>query len=93
MRAQAPKWKEWGITAREMREKYSIAFDELDEVSLFKHHRGTRGSLAPRSTTAHNELQKIIQSSNNLEEFKKNLIPWAQKWLKGGVKDLPSALQ
>ncbi len=93
MRVEAPKWKEWGITARDLREKYSVAFDELEKVALFKHSRGTRGSRAPGSTTAHSELRKAIQVSNNLDEFKKNLVPWASKWLKGKAADLPPALQ
>ena len=92
-RATAPKWKQWGVTARELREKYSVSFEELDKVALFKHSRGTRGSLATGSKVAHNELKKIIEDSSSLEGFKKNLIPWATKWLKGGVSDLPSALQ
>lgn len=93
MRSTAPKGKEWGVTARELREKYSVALDELDKVSKFTHSRGTRGSLAPGSTKAHNELSKIIMESNSIDEFKKNLVPWANTWLNNGVKDLPPALQ
>jgi hypothetical protein len=93
MRVTAPKWKEWGVNARELREKYSIAIDELNRRAKGWRHTTGPGTPAEGSKRVHNELQKIINDSNSLQDFKQKLKPWAQAYLNNGVQDLPSALQ
>jgi len=94
-RATAPHWKKWGITANELRTKYSIPISDLNEgiAKGWKHSTGKAGSLAPGSTKVHNQLKKIILKSKSLDEFRNNIVPWAEKWLRDGVKSLPPALQ
>jgi hypothetical protein len=56
-------------------------------------HKGGSGGnkgKAPNSGRAHYELNKIIDNSSSLQEFKQNINPWANKWLQNGYSDLPS---
>lgn len=45
------------------------------------------------STTAHNELLKIIDSSLDYSTFKRRLKNWAHYRLKGGINSLPEGLR
>ena len=93
MVATAPKWKQWGVTAQQLRQQFSIPISTLNEGGLAKgwqHSKGKKGSRSKNSTAVHNELKGIINNSNSLKEFKQNILPWAEKWLKEGHKNLPS---
>ena len=47
----------------------------------------------PGSTTAHNEILNIIDSSPDFVTFKTRLQQWANVRLKGGAGALPTGLQ
>ncbi len=57
----------------------------------FVNPSGTHGGRV--STTAHNELLKIIDTSNDYDTFVRRLNNWANYRLKGGVEALPEGLQ
>ena len=84
--SRADVFKNWGISAsqiRDLRTKISdVQFVNPDGV------HGGRGS-----TTAHNELLDIIDSSQNYAEFRDGLREWADRRLKGGVDALPEGLR
>jgi hypothetical protein len=93
MVVEAPQWSKWGVKAQQVQEDYAIPISTLNEGGLakgWKHSTGIRGSRAPGSKTAHNELQSVIQSSNNLNDYKMNMRVWAEKWINGGYDALPS---
>jgi hypothetical protein len=92
MVAEAPKWRQWGVKAKEVQEDFAIPIAELNEGGLangWKHSTGLEGSTAPGSKTVHNQLQTIIQNSNSLPEFRTNIRPWADTWITGGYDALP----
>ena len=92
MVAEAPQWKQWGVSADEVQNDFAIPITDLNEGGLAKdwtHSTGRRGENAPNSKTAHNELQQIIKNSNSLEEYKSNMRGWADKWINGGYDALP----
>ena len=92
MVAEAPQWKQWGVSADEVQNDFAIPIADLNEGGLAKdwtHSTGRRGENAPNSKTAHNELQQIIKNSNSLEEYKSNMRGWADKWINGGYDALP----
>ena len=91
MVAEAPHWKNWGVTAQQVKEEFAVAINELNTTVAkgWKHSTGLKGSRAPGSKTVHNELQRIIQESKSLDEFKKNIRTWADKYLNGGYDSLP----
>ncbi|MDM5176220.1 DUF6531 domain-containing protein [Massilia sp. DJPM01] len=92
MVAEAPKWRQWGVKAKEVQEDFAIPIAELNEGGLangWTHVVGKKGVPAPNSKTVHNQLQSIIQKSNTLPEFKANIRPWAETWITGGYDGLP----
>ncbi|MFP5393315.1 MAG: RHS repeat-associated core domain-containing protein [Gammaproteobacteria bacterium] len=92
MVAEAPKWSQWGVKAKEVQEDFAIPIADLNEGGLangWTHSTGLKGSTAPGSKTVHNQLQEIIQNSNSLPEFKTNIRPWADTWITGGYDALP----
>ncbi len=92
MVAEAPQWSKWGVKAQQVQEDFAIPISDLNEGGVangWLHSEGVKGSKSPGSKTAHNELQRIIQNSNSLEEFKVNIRPWADKWITGGYDSLP----
>jgi hypothetical protein len=96
MVSEAPHWKRWeGVTAELVKEDFAIAISDLNErlAKGWRHSTGKKGSKAPNSTTVHNQLQRIIRQSNSLEEFKSNLVSWADEWIEGGYRALPQAFQ
>ncbi|ADY21509.1 hypothetical protein P4U05_08705 [Bacillus paranthracis] len=52
---------------------------------------GKHGDIG--STTTHNELLKIIDSSLDYSTFKRRLKNWAHFRLKGGINSLPEGLR
>jgi len=78
-----------------LREEFSLSIAALNEGGIAKGWRHQTGADAPAtlSGTVHVELKRIILSSNSLEEFRKNIVPWAEKWLNGGVSALPLRLR
>jgi hypothetical protein len=92
MVAEAPKWSQWGATAKMVQEDFAIPISDLNEGGLangWTHATGLEGSTATGSKTVHNQLQKIIQNSDSLSDFKVNIRPWAEKWINGGYEALP----
>lgn len=57
----------------------------------FKNPSGAHGKAG--STSAHNELLNLIDSSSSYEEYIIKLNVWAAKRLKDGVLGLPSELR
>ena len=65
---------------------------EGEQVGLARdwtHSTGLAGTTAKGSKRVHNELQAVIQKSSSLAEFKQNMVPWAEKNIQGGYKNLP----
>jgi hypothetical protein len=87
----ANHWKRWGITAKQLREEFSISIAALNDGGVAKgwKHQTGRDEPATLSGTVHIELKRIILSSRSLEDFRRNIVPWAEKWLNGGVSALP----
>jgi hypothetical protein len=98
MVAEAPKWKQWGVSAHQVQEDFAVPIETLNGVEGgaeglardWKHSTGLAGSTAKGSKRVHNELQAVIQKSSSLEDFKRNIVPWAEKNIKGGYANLPS---
>jgi hypothetical protein len=98
MVAEAPKWKQWGVSARQVQEDFAVPIEKLNgveggEEGLAKdwtHSTGLPGSTAKGSKRVHNELQAVIQKSGSLADFKRNIAPWAEKNIKGGYANLPA---
>jgi|GEM_PF-818629 len=86
MVSRAPKFKSWGITAQQIAEMRT----PTSRVE-FKNPTGVHGGEG--STTAHNEILKIIDSANNYESFVTGLQDWADNRLEGGASALPGALK
>ncbi|MFV8530636.1 hypothetical protein [Ralstonia pseudosolanacearum] len=92
MVAEAPQWSQWGVSAKMVQEDFAIPIADLNEGGLangWRHSTGLEGSTAPGSKMVHNKLQDIIQNSASLDDFKSNIVPWAEKWIKGGYDALP----
>jgi hypothetical protein len=70
-------FKRWGVSAYEIRTLRT----KIIEV-IFKNPPGKHGGKG--STKAHNEILKIIDNSENYEEFVSKLINWAENRLEGG---------
>ncbi|MGF1770389.1 DUF6531 domain-containing protein [Enterovibrio makurazakiensis] len=93
MVVEAPQWSRWGVKAQQVQEDFAIPISTLNEGGLakgWKHSTGIKGSKAPGSKTAHNELQLVIRNSSSLDEYKTNMRAWAEKWINGGYDSLPS---
>ena|GEM_PF-2647001 len=92
MVVEAPQWSKWGVNAKQVQNDFAISISALNEGGLakgWKHSTGLKGSKSPNSKRVHNELQKIIQNSNSLDDYKKNMFSWAEKWIEGGYNGLP----
>ncbi|MBC7664255.1 MAG: hypothetical protein H7276_10750 [Caulobacter sp.] len=97
MVAEAPKWKQWGVSAQQVQQDFAVPIEKLNGIAgagdgLAKdwaHSVGLAGSTAEGSKRVHNELQAVIKKSTSLESFKRNMVPWAEKNIKGGYASLP----
>lgn len=74
------------MTAEQIKDLRSLTTD----VKFVK-PKGAHGSRG--STTAHNELLKIIDSSTDYNTFIRRLNNWANYRLDGGIDSLPKGLQ
>ena len=86
MVSRAPVFKSWGIKAEQIHELRSNISD-VKYVDPYGAH-GKEGS-----TTAHNEILKIIDSSSDFIFFKKSLQKWAERRLENGIQGLPEGLR
>jgi hypothetical protein len=84
--ARADVFKRWGITAEQIVD-LRTAIKDLKFINPTGRHGG-RGS-----TTAHNELLEIIDTSLDYETFLRRLHNWATYRLPNGVDGLPSGLR
>jgi hypothetical protein len=84
--SRAPKFKEWGVTTQQIWDMRTLTSDVRFVNPPGRH--GGRGS-----TTAHNEMLAIIDSSTNYAEFKSRLQTWANNRLEGGAAALPEGLR
>ncbi|WP_155965038.1 pre-toxin TG domain-containing protein, partial [Streptococcus ruminantium] len=84
--SRAPQFKRWGVQAEEIRNLRTV----ISEVK-FINPAGVHGGLG--STTAHNELLSIIDSSLDYDTFIRRLNNWAHYRLQGGIEKLPKGLQ
>jgi RHS repeat-associated protein len=86
MVSRAPKFKEWGVSAEQIRDMRT-AIDEVEFINPVGRH-GRRGS-----TKAHNEILKIIDTSQDYDTFVRRLQNWANYRLPDGVDGLPPGLR
>ena len=84
--SRTPQFKRWGVSAEQIK-NLRTSTSEVEFVNPSGVHGG-RGS-----TKAHNELLKIIDTSNDYDTFVRRLNNWANYRLKGGVEALPEGLQ
>ena len=84
--SRTPQFKRWGVSAEQIK-NLRTSTSEIEFVNPSGVHGG-RGS-----TKAHNELLKIIDTSNDYDTFVRRLNNWANYRLKGGVEALPEGLQ
>jgi hypothetical protein len=80
--SRTDKFKSWGVKM-EIIKKFRSKTSKVNFVNPPGRHGG-KGS-----TKAHNELLKLIDSSNSFEEYIKKLNTWADKRLEGGRNSLP----
>ena len=83
--SRAPKFKEWGVTAEQIRDFRTPTRD----VKFTK--PGVHGG--DFSTMRHNEIFRLIDESKDFESFKKALRLWADENLVGGSGALPPGLR
>lgn len=86
MVSRAPTFKRWGITAEQIAEMRT-----LTNQLRFVNPAGRHGGFG--STTAHNELLGIIDSSLDYATFVRRLQTWAHYRLPGGAASLPPGLR
>ena len=86
MVAGTPTFKRWGITAEKIKETRSLIKD-----IEFVNPEGKHGKIG--STTAHNEILDIINSSIDYDMFVRRLNNWADYRLKNGRNSLPEGLK
>ena len=84
--SRAPQFKYWGVNAEQIRDLRTV----INDVE-FVNPVGKHGQLG--STTAHNELLGIIDSSSDYSMFTRRLNNWANYRLKGGIDTLPEGLR
>lgn len=80
--SRTPKFKKWGVSMDDIKEMRTLTKDVK-----FKKPWGIHGGVG--STTAHNEILNIIDTSNNYDEFLVRLNKWANDRLENGIMDLP----
>jgi RHS repeat-associated protein len=83
--SRATKFKEWGISAEQIRE-WRTATSNV----RFKPSGQHGGEL---STTAHNEILRIAESALDFASYKMALQQWAEQRLVGGSAALPPGLR
>jgi RHS repeat-associated protein len=84
--SRANVFKRWGVTAEQIADLRTA----ISQVR-FVNPAGRHGGFG--STTAHNELLGIIDSSTSYTQFVRRLQNWANYRLQGGVSALPAGLQ
>ena len=82
MCSRANTLKKWNVSMDEIK----LLRTKIEEV-IFKNPPGYHGG--PGSTKAHNEILKIIDSSDSYKIFKGKLIEWAENRLINGKDSLP----
>ena len=83
--SRAPQWKKWGISVKEVFKGTNLT-KEVKFINILKSNgiiaSGFHGCYSEGVIdAAHKELFKIIESSNNFEEFKEKLNIWADEHL------------
>jgi hypothetical protein len=93
--SRAPQFREWGITAEQVHE-WTTATDNL----LFRSPPAPAprpgqglGHGAAGSTTFHNRIFDIIESSADFPAFRTALQTLADEWVVGGAQALPVGLR
>jgi len=86
MVAATPQFKRWGLTAERIKETRTLIKD-VEFINPGGKH-GQNGS-----TTAHNEILDIINSSIDYDMFVRRLNTWADYRLKDGRNSLPQGLR
>jgi hypothetical protein len=84
--SRANIFKRWGVSAEQIAE-LRTATDKVKFINPTGRHGG-KGS-----TTAHNELLDIIDTSPDYATFRRRLQNWATYRLPNGVNDLPDGLR
>ena len=84
--SRSPTFKRCGVTAEQIIELQS----PISEV-IFVNPIGQHGKRV--STTSHNELIEIIDTSPDFDTFKRRLQNWANYRLEGGAEALPEGLR
>lgn len=84
--SRTPQFKNWDVTAEQIKDLRSLTTDVK-----FINPKGVHGGRG--STTAHNELLKIIDSATDYDTFIRGLNNWANYRLDGGINSLPKGLQ
>lgn len=87
MVSRTPKFREWGITAEQI---WSMR-NRTRDVKFSDPQGGSHGHDG--SGTFHNELMRIIDTSNSFEEFRTKLQDLANRRLEGGAAALPEGLR
>lgn len=83
--SRAPKFKEWGLTAEQIH-----ALRSRTSQVRFK-PSGRHGGML--STTAHNELLRIVDDAPDYATFVTKLRTWANQRIVGGAGALPAGLR
>ncbi|MFC6648538.1 hypothetical protein [Paenibacillus rhizoplanae] len=84
--SRADVFKRWGITSEQIAEMRTLISN-----TKFVNPKGKHGGKG--STTAHNELLDIIDSSTDYGMFKRRLQNWANYRFDGGADALPNGLK
>jgi hypothetical protein len=84
--SKADVFKRWGVTSEQIAEMRTLISE-----TKFVNPKGKHGGKG--STTAHNELLDIIDSSTDYDMFKRRLQNWANYRFDGGVDALPNGLK
>lgn len=84
--SRTPEFKKWGVSIDDIKGMRSL----IDDIE-FKNPWGIHGGTG--STTAHNQILNIIETSSSYGEFVRRLNDWARDRLKNGILDLPEGLR
>lgn len=79
-------FKKWGISMNDIK-KFRTSISAIE----FKNPYGIHGGEG--STTAHNEILHLIDTSSSYEDYVQKLNQWAKIRLKNGISDLPVGLR
>ena len=86
MVSQADKFKEWGVSMDDIK-SFTTPTKDVEFINPLGFHGGTG------STTAHNQILRLINEATSYEEFVYMLNEWAVDRLPNGVIDLPEGLR